>query len=152
MHPTHSVCGIGRYAKELLAGHIDSDTPVGRNSPFALLPKYKGKIFMLGCELYPNTSFHGIEEEGNVSYVLSPEKRKYTLVDEFGKESSKEYFYHYIAQNGFRQRYDRIRKVMNLKSYKVLKADCYLIDAENMWEMALQKLKEDEKFFVDSID
>ena len=149
MHPTHSVCGIGKYANEILKEHINSDTPVGKDSPFALLPKYKGKVLMLGCKLYPNTSFHGIEEKGNVSYVLSPEKREYTLIDENGIQTKKEYFYHYIDENGFGQRYDRIGELMGLKPSKVLNADCYLIDAEKMWDVALDKLKEDEQYFVE---
>ncbi len=149
MHPTHSVCAMGKYAKEILSHHINSETPVGEDSPFALLPKYHGKILMLGCGLRPNTSFHGIEEKGNVSYVLSSEKREYTLIDENGKVIRKEYFYHYIDQNGFRQRYDRISRLIDLKSIKAFEADCYLIDAEQMWSKAVKKIREDEKYFVE---
>ena len=56
LHPTHSCCLLGKYARELAEGHELDDTPVGRHSPFAKLPLIGGKILMLGCGLDCNTS------------------------------------------------------------------------------------------------
>ena len=36
-----------------------------------------------------------------------------------------------------------------LKFGKVLEADCYLIEAKPMWDIAVAILQEDELFFVD---
>ncbi len=62
VHPTHSVCGAGCLAGELLGDHERDTTPVGPHSPFARLPAVHGQILFLGCGLRPNTSMHGVEE------------------------------------------------------------------------------------------
>lgn len=149
MHPTHSVCGFGKKAKELLSEHINTNTPVGSLSPYALLPKVNGKILMLGCGLRPDTSFHGIEEAAGVSYALSNDFRDYTLIDENGNKTVKPYRYHFMVQRGFIQRYDRIADFMALDPQKVLDADCYLLDAAKVWEIAISVMKENEFYFMD---
>ena len=149
MHPTHSVAAYGKYAKEITEGHINTNTPVGELSPFALLPKYNGKVLMLGCTIRPNTSFHGIEEKAGVWYALSKDKREYTLIDENGKQIKKEYYYHYIGENGFEQRYARIENLYKPAYGKVLEADCYLFEAAPMWEAALKAISENEEYFVE---
>ena len=62
VHPTHSVSGAGRLAKDLLGEHIRSTTPCGPYSPFARLPEVGGQILFIGCGLNPNTSMHAVEE------------------------------------------------------------------------------------------
>jgi aminoglycoside 3-N-acetyltransferase len=48
LHPTKSVCAIGRYAKELTATHQLSPYPYDTNSPYYKLIDYKAKIIGLG--------------------------------------------------------------------------------------------------------
>ena len=147
MHPTHSVCGIGKYAEEILKQHVDTDTPVGSKSPFALLPRYDGKILMLGCELRPNTSMHGVEELSNPWYLLKDEPVEFMLTDENGDVIYKKYLCHNFT--GVIQRYDRIADVMKVQSGKVLEATNHLISAKEMWEVADRKLREEEEYFRD---
>ena len=147
MHPTHSVCGFGDGAEQLLSGHVRSETPVGPDSPMAILPKVNGKILMLGCGLRPNTSMHGVEELTVPPYLYRPEPVEYHLTDANGIETVKKYRAHYFA--GVIQRYDRLAEIMNIPRGKVLNADAYLIDTPEMWEKADKKLKENEMFFVD---
>ncbi|MBR2973051.1 MAG: AAC(3) family N-acetyltransferase [Clostridia bacterium] len=147
IHPTHSVCGIGKYAKEILSQHINTDTPVGPTSPFALLPKYNGKILMLGCTMAPNTSMHGVEELSRPWYLMKPERTTFTLIDENGNETVKAYECHNFK--GVLQRYARVANLMEVQSGKVLEADCYLIDAKKMWEVAPPVLAEHEEYFID---
>ncbi|MHC4717374.1 MAG: AAC(3) family N-acetyltransferase, partial [Planctomycetota bacterium] len=68
VHPTHSVCGVGRQAAEMLADHHLDTTPVGPRSPFRRVPDYGGQVLMLGCGLRPNTSIHGVEELAEPPY------------------------------------------------------------------------------------
>ncbi len=150
MHPTHSVCGTGKYAAEILSKHIETNTPAGKTSPFALLPKYNGKILMLGCGLNPNTSMHGVEELTKPWYLLTEEPFTYTLTDENGNETKKDYFRHNFHASNAHQRYDRLADVMNLECKKVLNADCYLIDAKKMWETADKYIKENNNYFIDT--
>ena len=44
IHPTHSVCGVGMQALDILRGHEKDTTPCGTNSPFHKLPQHKGQI------------------------------------------------------------------------------------------------------------
>lgn len=147
VHPTHSVCGIGKYAEEILSKHIDTATPVGANSPFALLPKYNGKILMLGCGLRCNTSMHGVEELIKPDYLLRKTPVLYTLIDENGNKHQKEYKRHNFANTS--QRYDRLANVMTIPHGKILDAETWLIDANTMWKKAYDKLKSDCYYFVD---
>jgi len=147
IHPTHSVCGIGKYAKEILSSHIDTNTPAGNKSPFALLPEYNGKILMLGCTLRPNTSMHSVEELTRPWYLMQDEKTTFTLIDENGNKITKAYECHNFK--GVIQRYDRIESVMPIASGKVLDADSFLIDSKKMWEEANKMLKENSDYFID---
>lgn len=147
LHPTHSVCAYGKRAYELTLGHIDTTTPVGEKSPFALLPKVGGKILMLGCGLRPNTSMHGVEELTVPPYLFREKMIEYTITDKDGNTFKKDYRAHNFK--GVGQRYDRLSEIMDIPHGKVLEADAYLIDAKEMWDKAHAKLEENEFFFVD---
>ena len=149
MHPTHSVCGKGRYAEEILSKHMDTNTPAGANSPFALLPKYHGKILMLGCGLRPNTSMHAVEEVVRPWYAFKDAPETFVMVDNRGDKTEKDYICHDFSKVW--QRYDRLAELMEIPSGKVLEATCYLISAQEMWQTATQKLRENENFFVDLV-
>lgn len=149
LHPTHSVCAIGKQAAELLANHIQDHTPCGEHSPFHLLPKVDGYVLMLGCGLRPNTSMHAIEELAVPPYLFG-EPLAYMLIDESGQQMQIEYIRHNFANTD--QRYDRLARVMEapgLRFGKVCGAECFLIHASAMWQAALQKYREDPLFFVD---
>ena len=104
---------------------------------------------MLGCGTGSNTSVHGIEQMARVPYVLSDEPREYTLIDAAGVARKKEYYYHYIGQRGFIQRYGRLENLMEYRTFKILAADCNLIDSAQMWRVGLKKLAEDAYYFVE---
>ena len=147
MHPSHSVCAMGKYAHELLDRHIETDTPAGATSPFALLPKYNGKILMLGCGLRPNTSMHAVEEQFCPDYLLREGKFPFQLTDGEGNTIEKEYAFHYFKNT--KQCYDRLANLMPIAHGYVKEAECYLIDTPTMWQVATQKMKEDLYYFVD---
>lgn len=56
LHPTKSVCAIGRYARELTDTHQLSPYPYDQNSPYKKIVEYDGKIVGLGV-LTRNLSF-----------------------------------------------------------------------------------------------
>ena len=147
IHPTHSVCGMGKHAQEILSRHIETDTPVGKLSPFGLLPEYGGKVLMLGCRLFSNTSMHGVEELSRPWYVMKPYRTTFRLVDENGQETEKSYETHNF-KNAI-QRYDRLAQVMDIPNGPVLNATCHLIDARQMWKVGHETLLKDPDFFID---
>ncbi|MBE6612773.1 MAG: AAC(3) family N-acetyltransferase [Ruminococcaceae bacterium] len=152
LHPTHSVCGIGKNAAEMLRHHLETDTPVGAGSPFALLPKYGGKVLMLGCGLSPNTSMHGVEELSKPWYLLTKAPMTYQLTDTDGKTFSKSYYCHNFHASKAGQRYKRLADVMEIPSGKVLQATAHLIDAKTMWEVGDGLLRENANYFIDILE
>ena len=155
IHPSHSVCGVGKYAEEILREHIKDSTPVGPSSAFALLPKYGGKVLMLGCGIGPNTSIHGVEELVTPVYLYRDGEFPFTLVDENGTESVKNYKFHgfhCFPDKNYIQRYARLKNLMDIPSGRVLDAECHLIDAKTMWRVGEEALKENPFYFVEVVD
>lgn len=149
LHPTHSVCGAGGRAAELLAGHGDDTTPCGEHSPFHKLLDCSGKVLMLGCGLRPNTTMHAIEEYARPPYLFGP-PRIYTITDASGRTFEKQYIPHDFA--GFTQRYDRAADILAppaLRSGPVGRATAHLIDAAALRDAALEQLRRDPYYFVD---
>ncbi|MEN6548905.1 MAG: AAC(3) family N-acetyltransferase [Armatimonadia bacterium] len=81
-HCTHSVCAVGRRARELTATH--SLTPCGATSPFPKLAHWHGKILFMGVSLNCNTTFHAVEEQENLFYMEFRDLPGATIVDEEG--------------------------------------------------------------------
>lgn len=152
LHPTHSVCGLGARVDALLDGHAQDNTPCGPNSPYRRLAEAGGQIIMLGCGLEPNTSMHGVEERVEPPYLFRDQTTPLTMRDENGREQTSAFRMHHFM--GWRQRYDRVRRVMDddtLHTGKVLAADVAVIEAAAMWERAERALRADPLFFVDRI-
>jgi hypothetical protein len=59
--------------------------------------------------------------------------------------------HNFTTQNGdeITQRYDRLQYVMPLQNGPVLAANCYIIEATQMWATAEKIMREDPLFFVD---
>lgn len=150
LHPTHSVCAWGRYAYAMTAWHGLDHTPVGSHSPFMQLPNLEGKILMLGCGLRPNTFMHGVEEAARAPYPLARTPILYTLTDENGKTSRKEYFPHQFGS--LRQRYDRLADLLpkgGLNRGEVLGGEGYLIRADAALMAGAEAIRNDPYYFVE---
>ena len=147
INPTHSCAAIGYKRDWFVGSHQLDRTPVGPNSPIWKLHEEGGKVLMLGCRLFPNTSMHGVEELSRPWYLMKPERTTFRLLDENGNETVKAYECHNFKHAI--QRYDRLAQVMDIPWGKVLNADCYLIDAKQMWKAGHEKLMEDPDFFID---
>lgn len=149
VHPTHSVCGIGKKADFLLGTHQIDTTPCGENSPFSKLVQIGGKILFLGCGLKPNTFMHGIEELSRPPYLFG-EEIDYIIEP----ENQPAFHVKHIRHNfeGYEQRYDRVINVLDKNDYsfgKVLEADAYLLQTKPLWQKAHEILKKAPYYFVD---
>lgn len=149
LHPTHSVCGRGKYAREILSGHELDHTPCGAQSAFAKLPKYNGKILMLGCGLAPNTTMHAIEERHKPTYLLKPNPIAYKI-----HSKEKGYFIMNSYPHDFKgvgQNYPRISEILTQKTLnhvKVKDITLDLIDSKELFKKASEALEKDLFFFV----
>lgn len=152
LHPTHSVCGVGPLAEEILAAHAADDTPVGRHSPFRALCECGGQILMLGCGLEPNTSMHGVEERVVPPYLYDPPIVYHlTLAD--GKQIQKSYTPHNFR--GVEQRYERVAALLDapaLVSGPALQGQAHLLEAAALWQAAEAALRRDVWCFVERVD
>ena len=149
LHPTHSVCGIGTRASELLADHQLDTTPVGAHSPFRKLRDIGGQLLMLGCGLGPNTSMHGIEELVEPPYLFG-ETTEFTMIHPDLHQTTMSCRRHDFA--GFDQRYQRLGPLLkpgDLTVAKVLAATVHLIDAKAMWRAGLEAIRSDPLYFVE---
>ena len=151
IHPTHSVCGVGPRAGEMLENHELDTTPCGPNSPFHKLPLVGGQLLMLGCGLRPNTSMHAIEELVVPPYLFgSP--LTYVLIGADGRSTEKTYTTH--GFDGWEQRYDRVAQVMAspaLRVGQVLNARCHLAEAAALWNAVLAAMRQDPLRFMDRV-
>ncbi len=152
IHPTHSVAAFGRLADYYTEGHEKDRTPCGENSPFRKNIESGGKILMLGCNIAHNTTFHALEEMVGVGYALTSPPLTHTLILP-DRTYSADYRRHSIVQNGYGQRYDRIKDVDDngMRKGFVHGAECHLFSADVMAKRAISIMKENEKFFVEKI-
>ncbi|QQE12239.1 AAC(3) family N-acetyltransferase [Planctomycetota bacterium] len=162
MHPTHSVSGWGKMARALLGEHHLDDTPCGGKSPFAKVRDVGGKVLMLGCGLEPNTSMHGVEELVKPRYLFAHEveyevrvgNEPWRCAGEGVVDGKMVNWRHGHSQRGYVQRYDRMEKFMDegvgVKG-KTLEAECWLMDAQKMWEVGVREMSKKELYFVDEL-
>ncbi|MGX7030231.1 AAC(3) family N-acetyltransferase [Vagococcus zengguangii] len=150
LHPTHSVTIWGKDAEKIAQQHQYDFSPVGANSPFREVKRRQGKIVMLGAPLARNTSLHGVEEMIQPDYLFRKHGTfRYDVILP-DKTITIDSLRHDFSQHT--QRYDRVLDLLSPDEYqygKVIDADCYVMEAEAVWEKALAKLKEDIYYFVD---
>ena len=149
LHPTHSVCARGAKSRLLTGRHINDNTPVGRNSPFMLLPDVQGKLLFIGDILYSCTMMHGIEEIVNAPYVLNDDMTLYKIKDAHGVFHEKMYYTHNFK--GWEQKYRRIRDILSFPDIRtgiIGKAECTLIDSAALQSAAVSRFQEDIFAFV----
>lgn len=146
--PTHSVCGVGPRAGELLGQHRLDNTPCGEHSPFRQM-RDDGQILFLGCGLRPNTSMHAVEEVAGAPYLFGGDV-EYRLILADGTERRQVCRAHGFA--GWRQRYDRLGPLLGeggLKVGKVLEATVHVVECQVMWQRALEAMAAEPLYFVE---
>lgn len=151
VHPTHSVCGVGKAVSELFKYHHLARTPCGPHSPFNRMIDFGAKIVMLGCGLEFNTTMHALEEYENPPYLLGADC-VYTIKDGNGKVYARKYRKH--GFDGWKQRYDKIVHLPNtnfIRQGKVGEAETFVLDARGLRTAVVTKLQEEPLFFVDRI-
>jgi aminoglycoside 3-N-acetyltransferase len=148
VHPTHSVCGVGPRAADLLADHELDETPCGAHSPFRRL-REGGQILFLGCGLRPNTSMHAVEEIARPPYLFGETVTwEGTSLD--GRKVGGRYRRH--GFDGWLQRYDRMESLLGgaaIRVGRVLEAPTHLMSAPEMWDAGLTALSGDPLHFVE---
>jgi len=148
-HPTHSVAGWGRYAKEILSTHHLGST-FGVTSPFYRLREYDGLVVGLGRRYrYTFTITHVPEELNPRSRELAfdPRPRKMIIVD-----GDVQFPYEFrVLIPGLPREYERISQVMRkndvLRYVTVKGLPCAVARAESFLVQATE-LANDNKYIL----
>src|SRR5262249_29436916 len=148
-HPTHSVAGWGRQAKDILATHHFGST-FGVTSPFYRLSEYDGLVVGLGRRYrYAFTITHVPEELNTRSREIAfdPRLRRMIVVD-----GDVQFPYEFqVLIPGLPREYERISRVMrknNILRYVTAKGlPCAVARAEPFLRLAME-LADENKYIL----
>ncbi len=150
LHPTHSVASIGSKAYTIVKGHEDSLSPCGDGTPYIQLYRLNGKIMFLGVDLACNTFFHTVEELADVPYHLQPEPVKVKIEDRNCRVLRREMYLHaYGTPRRFREAERFLMEEDIIRIGMIGRAEVRIIDAREMLDVTIKKLRENPLFLVD---
>jgi aminoglycoside 3-N-acetyltransferase len=148
-HPTHSVAGWGRHAKDILSTHHLGST-FGVTSPFYRLREYDGLVVGLGRRYrYTFTITHVPEELNSRSREIAfdPRPRKMSVVD---GDVQIPYEFRVLIP-GLPREYERISRVLRktniLRYVKVKGLPCAVARAEPFLRRAME-LADENKYIL----
>jgi len=148
LHPTDSVCALGKQADYLTKDHVNQLTPYNQNSPFYRLCELKAKIILIGVDLNSLTNFHTLEDAvpDFVYPVYHQTLFDTQLIDESGKTLVMKTKVHNPVFSKKRKCNDFIKLFTDagfMTSFKIGLANCYSIEADKLhkWMIENYKLK-----------
>ena len=154
IHPTHSVVAFGPLAKEITNGHENSKAPFDERSPFHKIASKKSYILMLGTE--NNSMIHYIQNNINFPNLFLKKIHQF----KYKKKLIKTKIHHpdgsikYICNGKSCSDIQFLVKMYKdekfnennyMKTIKIGKAVCHLIDTQNFVRIATKYLKNNIK-------
>ncbi len=140
LHPTHSAAACGRHAGYFLEAHERAKTAYGENTPYKRLIDKGGFALMLGVDLDRLTILHTVEAFADAPYLKTIRKK---YIDANGSE--KEAVIEKMAgpHRNFIGLDADFRKNGIMKSGKIGRAVCRLIDAARMFDYCMERMKDE---------
>ena len=137
LHPTDSVCAIGKQAEYLVKDHFNQLTPYNKYSPFYKLCQLQGKIILIGVDLNSLTNFHTPEDAiANFEFpVYHKTQFNIDVIDENGIKKTMHTKVHNPEWSKKRKCNDFIVPFENagfLKNFTLGNAQCMVINAYEM--------------------
>jgi len=151
-HPTHSMAGYGKGAKEYLKGAEDDLTPCHPNGAWGRLSDVGAKILLVGTNFARNTFIHAVEEKIDVPnrFTLEPIEFELKINNNWVK---KPFYKHWHPEiTGLSEYYVKIEPEMIEKG--IVKkgyfgnAETLYFDALELQEYILDKLKDNINYFT----
>ena len=84
LHPSHSVCALGKLADQIVSEHELSTSPCDVKSPFAKLSKYDAKVLRLGTGSL--TLYHHVQELVEYPNLFLPGNFDFSCIDKEGEK------------------------------------------------------------------
>lgn len=154
LHPTHSMAGYGKNAKEYLSGEEFLNTPCTPGGCYDRLRKEHGKVLLIGVGHERNTFIHSIEEVLNIPNRLAAVPMKLTIRMPDGTDREVYMRKHY---NEFEPHISESFVLLNdefiekgaVTKVKFGDADCLLCDCNRLFEVVRDKLAPYPEYFVE---
>lgn len=150
LHPTHSVAALGARSRELVADHVNDDTPCSRRSPYGKLVEWGGKVLFIGVDTGYCTLFHGAEEWAACPWLFRPEQEQYSSITADGQVIPMLVWRH---TSGVPRRFaafeEPLREIGALTRGAIGNCPLRLLDARMATEWLLAQLQDDPYFTVD---
>lgn len=140
MHPTHSVAARGKLAGYFLSGHEKASTPYGEGTPYKRLVDNGGYVLLLGVDLDRMTLLHTAEALADAPY-LTTVRKKYRDTD--GKERELAAGRMAGPHRNFIGLDGAFRKEGFMRTGKVGRAVCRLVDARAAFDYCLERMKDE---------
>ena len=141
--PVYSFSILGKYAKELSQNYVDDS--YGKNSIFAKLREFNGKIMIIGLP-YTNsmTFFHHVEEMQEVEYRFTKEFHGKYINKEREEEHCRISFRVRDLNRGIKTELDRMGKILEnesiVKVKKIGKAVVRIMNASKVFDRTIKEL------------
>lgn len=137
LHPTDSVCALGKQADYITKDHVNQLTPYNQNSPFYRLCELKAKIILIGVDLNSLTNFHTLEDAVNdfIYPVYHQTLFDTKLIDESGKGLIMKTKVHNPVFSKKRKCNEFIKPFKEagfMTSFKIGFANCYCIESDKL--------------------
>ncbi|MDR0221271.1 MAG: AAC(3) family N-acetyltransferase [Lachnospiraceae bacterium] len=85
LHPTHSVCALGKGVAEFVAGEEHIASPCGKGGAYYKLWERDAQIMLIGVNFNRNTYIHGIEEWDGAVGSISDNKTDMYVINQQGQ-------------------------------------------------------------------
>jgi len=146
LHPTDSVCAIGKHAEYLVKDHFNQLTPYNSHSPFYKLTQLHGKIILIGIDLNCLTNFHAAEDAiTNFEFPIYHKTHfNSQVIDENGNKKSMLTKVHNPGWSKKRKCNDFIVPFQNagfLEHFTIGNAKCMVINANEMHNWLVDNYK-----------
>ena len=158
LHPTHSVAGFGKNAREFLAGEEASGTPTPPNGAMHRLAMVGAKILLVGVGNDKNTFLHSLDEEVNVPDRLEREGYDLAVLDQAGNAHVTHFRSHHCSRSKDVSEnypnYERALVETGAQSFGQLgNATVRIVDAAKCREVVLRILsRADQDLCVESME
>lgn len=151
-HPTHSMAGYGKKAKEYLENAENDLTPCNPKGAWGRLSEVGAKILLVGVDFARNTFIHSVEEKMDVPNRFTLEPINFKLKKD-GKWIEKKFYKHWHPEiTGLSEYYVKVQPEMIEKN--IVKegmfgdAKTLYFDALELEKYIMTKLEENINYFT----
>ncbi len=149
-HPTHSVAALGYNKYVITKGHENTKSPCDENSPYFNIAKLNGFILLLGVDQESNTSIHSCEEMAQVPYHLQKEYTEIIIEGYNGEKIKVKNRLHNWDKppTNFNKLEPMFYEKGIMRTLPIGNSVARLINAKNMMEYTIEKLRKEPLFLL----